>query len=220
MGFEAGLLNAAGRSAIIAFPVAFALGILTSVGPCLPLRFAALSAHATERRSALLLACAFIAGCTIVNGIIGVGVVSVETIADYSTELYWVLAVLSLIAGIVVIVRKPSEHEHDHAERGSKPRASIGGVFLQGMLYGLPFSPCCAPAVIALLGMSTYAGVPGFGALLLAAYGFGHSVPLLVAPPILNGLGAWAARRNFGPYLNVGTAAAMFCTAIYFGLLA
>jgi cytochrome c-type biogenesis protein len=221
MPIETGLLSAAGRSVFVGVPVAFVLGVLTSIGPCLPLRFAALSAYAHEqRRHALLIAATFIAGCTLVNGIIGLGVVSVDLIADYSTELYWTLAVLSLIAGVVVLLRRPAEHNHAHDTEAKSASTSFGGVFLQGMLYGLPFSPCCAPAVLALLGMSTYAGVVGYGGVLLAVYGFGHALPLLVAPPILDRVTALATRRDLVPYINVTTGAAMFCASAYFGLLA
>lgn len=56
----------------------------------------------------------------------------------------------------------------------------FAGALLLGMLFGLTSLPCAGPVLLALLAVLPTTGM-AFGALLLAAYGLGHCVLIVVA---------------------------------------
>lgn len=62
----------------------------------------------------------------------------------------------------------------------ASPVTSAWGAFALGAPFSIAICPFCTPALVVLLGVAATSGSPGFGALLLLAFGVGRAVPVLL----------------------------------------
>lgn len=171
---------------------AFIGGVLTSASPCVlaavPVAVGYVGGQAASPRRAWALALAFVAG---MNGaLLAMGLLA----ARLGLLLGALPGPWSVAVGVLVIVaafwlwraqaaacgiRLPAALEQRLA------RSGLWGALVLGALIGTVMSPCATPALVAALAFTgsgaTFGASMWWGAMLLLAYGVGHSALLLVA---------------------------------------
>lgn len=171
---------------------AFIGGVLTSGSPCVlaavPVAVGYVGGQAASPRRAWALALAFVAG---MNGaLLAMGLLA----ARLGLLLGALPGPWSVAVGVLVIVaafwlwraqaaacgiRLPAALEQRLA------RSGLWGALVLGALIGTVMSPCATPALVAALAFTgsgaTFGASMWWGAMLLLAYGVGHSALLLVA---------------------------------------
>jgi thiol:disulfide interchange protein DsbD len=215
-------LHAVGTRSPLAYPLVFAAGVVTSIGPCAAPRYVALAAVVNASRRPWRASAAFVAGLTGAYVVLGAAAGALGALWSVSRFVYAAMALVLAVAGLATLVRGaggPHPHaEEDHADRSA--RASTGGTFLLGASSALVVSPCCTPIVAGIAGLTTGAGHAAAGMALLAAFACGHAVPVVSA----GALGARAAgalrhlAASHAPAVVAGTL--MLALATYYGVLA
>ena len=218
---SAGLQAVATRSPL-AFPLVFAAGAVTSVGPCAAPRYVALAALVNASQRPWRIVATFAAGLVGAYVVLGVAAGTVGALWSASGLVYAALAVVLAVAGIATLVRgSRATHVHeDAAMRRASVRTSAGGTFLLGASSAFVVSPCCTPIVAGIAGLTTASGHTAHGVALLATFACGHALPVVLA----GALGTRVARAlrslaaSHAPAVVAGTL--MLALAAYYGVLA
>ena len=217
---SAGLHAVATRSPL-AYPLVFAAGAVTSIGPCAAPRYVALAALVNASRRPTGIIAAFVAGLVGAYVVLGAAAGAVGALWSASRLVYAALAVFLAIAGVVTLLRGGAPHAHRSARaQDAGARASLGGTFLLGASSAFVVSPCCTPVVAGIAGLTTASGHTGEGVALLAAFASGHALPIVSA----GALGTRVARglrhvsASHAPAVVAGTL--MLALAAYYGVLA
>jgi cytochrome c-type biogenesis protein len=109
-----------------------------------------------------------------------------------------VLGALTVLLGLTfagVFSRLPLANREWRMHR--LPARGLAGAPLLGVLFGLGWTPCIGPTLLAVQGLALNSATAARGATLSAAYCLGLGVPfLLVALAVRRGLGALAAVRR------------------------
>ncbi len=212
----AGLQATAARSPL-AYPLVFAAGLATSVGPCIAPRYVAVAALANAARRPQRVIAAFVAGLTGAYVALGLAAGALGALWSASSAGYAVLAAGLATGGLLTLLRADG-HAHPAApvRRGS---AGLGGTFLLGASSAFVVSPCCTPVVAGIAGLTVLGGRSGEGAALLVAFALGHALPLLAAGALGRHAGALArCTSSAAPGIVAGTL--MLALAAYYGVLA
>lgn len=172
-------LQAEAQREPVALSLAFAAGVLTSVGPCVaPRLIAVLSLGARRSRTASMLAAtAFVFGLCAAYAAWGVATGWVWRAVGFSTLTYALLAVALSVAGARRLLYSEECHRHGPAEI---PAPQLGAAFLLGVSMALTLSPCCTPIIV---GTATYVSQSGalWTSAVLVAFALGHAMPVIVA---------------------------------------
>lgn len=170
---------------------AFVGGVLTSVSPCVlaavPVAVGFVGGSGTTPRRSLQLAVILVAGMTLALTLLGLAAARLGILMGMLPG-FWTIAagVLIAIVGIWIgwgrrggMIQLPSRLQRRLAASGW-----VGALVL-GALLGTVMTPCASPALAAALALAGSGGAFGesmwFGAALLASYGLGHSLLVLVA---------------------------------------
>jgi len=197
------LLTAFGRafeaSAALALPAAFLWGVLSvALSPChlssIPLVVAYMSGGTDlpSGRRAVLLSGVFALG--ILGSIAAIGAVTLAAgrmAGDVGRIGSYLLAAVFFAVGLNLlgILRLPSWS----AVPSSASRRGPVGALLLGLVFGAALGPCTFAFLAPLLGLAFRAG-PGhavYGGLLVALYGLGHSLAIVVAGASAQGVQRW-----------------------------
>ena len=180
------LQSSLGSPGPLTLAVVFAAGLLTSLGPCslslLPVTLAYLAGF-SDGQPAWQRSLSFVLG--IVLALIGLGLSSalLGRIYGQVPGLVPVLvALLAVIMGLqllgVIQLRLPAGPDPERWRRSvPAPLAPVAA----GLAFGLAATPCTTPVLAVLLGWMAQAGRPLLGAALLASFGAGQVLPLLLA---------------------------------------
>ncbi len=137
-------------------------------------------AAARPSRGATLLGVAlFVAGFTVVFVTLGVVAGSVgATLVRWSDVITRVLGVVVVLMGLVFVGRLP------FAQRTAKlrlaPRAGLWGAPVLGVVFGLGWTPCIGPTLVAVYSLALGEGSAVRGAVLAVAYCVGLGLPFLL----------------------------------------
>ncbi|MGH7716960.1 MAG: cytochrome c biogenesis protein CcdA, partial [Vulcanimicrobiaceae bacterium] len=155
---------------MLALGSAFVAGLGTSLGPCIAPRYIILASFITQGIP-VCRALAFVIGC--VGGYL-VYACAGALISGLRFGTHVIYAILGL--GLVWCGVRSLMTVHACSP---KPRslASFSAAFIAGLSSSMVFSPCCAPIAIGL-GLQTSGQDAGMAALILLAFGLGHTLPL------------------------------------------
>ncbi|MDM8085541.1 cytochrome c biogenesis protein CcdA [Cellulomonas cellasea] len=151
-----------------------------------------LPAPAVDRRRLLAGVALFIAGFTFVFVALGVLAGSVgAALQDGQGWLTRVLGVVVILMGLAFMGFVPflQQDRRPHLS----PRAGLWGAPLLGLVFGLGWTPCIGPTLVAITALSLDGGSAGRGAVLSIAFCVGLGLPFL-----LLALGASRSRRALG----------------------
>ena len=217
----AGLQAVATRSPL-AYPLVFAAGAATSIGPCAAPRYVALAALVNASRRPSRIIAAFVAGLIGTYVVLGVAAGALGTLWSTSRFVYAALAVVLAVAGITTLLYGGGAahvHQRVHA-RHTGAQVSLGGTFLLGASSALVVSPCCTPIVAAIAGLTTASGHTPQGVALLAAFACGHALPIVFAGALGTRL-ASSLRQLATSHASATVAGTlMLALAAYYGVLA
>ncbi len=224
-------LRAASLRSPLAYPLVFAAGLLTSAGPCVAPRYVAVAALANAARRPWRVVATFVAGLVGAYAMLGLAAGALGALWSTSTLLYTVLA-LALAAGGALTLLRDGTHEHaatpasvpapvPAATATARERSvSLGGALLLGATSAFVVSPCCAPVVAGIAGLTTLGGRTGEGVALLVAFALGHALPLLAAGALGSRVAALLARLSASAAPAVVSGTLMLALAAYYGVLA
>lgn len=151
----------------LAVPAAFVIGAVTFVGPCAPAR---LTSSGNSKMAALSIIYAI--GTMLGFATLGaLGSLLFEAVFVISPWMYAIIGVAAIVAGVRELLVR--DEAHDHAAKATSTLSS----FASGYASAWTLAPCCTPIVVAAITISS---APWQTALVLAAYGLGHSLPILL----------------------------------------
>ncbi len=211
-------LAAASSQTPFAFPLAFAAGAATCLGPCVAPRFiaaAGLAANRSRRDGALAIA-SFVAGLVTSYASFGVLAHALERLGALSGWVYGIVAACLAYAGVRELWQ--DEKLCAHAERvGSR---GAGQAYFLGASFALVVSPCCAPMLLGIVTYSAAAGNSGYAGALLACFALGHALPVFCVAAGAGGVGAVLRRYALRQAAGVVSATLMLALAGYYAVLA
>lgn len=171
---------------------AFVAGLLTSASPCVlaavPVAIGYVGGQTKSPGRAWALALAFVGGMNLTLLVMGLAVARLGGLLG-ALPGPWVMAVGVLVLALAIWMWfAPGAHCGVSLPQGLERRLASSGLWgaaVLGALIGTVMSPCASPALAAALAMagsgSAWGDSAGWGAMLLLAYGLGHSALLLVA---------------------------------------
>jgi cytochrome c biogenesis protein CcdA len=211
-----GLQAVAARSAL-AYPLVFAAGALTGVGPCTAPRYVAVAALANAAVRPAFAIAAFVTGLVGANVVLGLAGGALGTLLAASGRLYVALAIVLGAAGMLALWRgDPASHRHDvHLRSGG-----LGGAFLLGVSSAFVVAPCCTPVLASIAGLTTSGGPTLGAAALLAAFGLGHASPVVAAGALGTRIARLLRRASASQAPAIVSGGLMLALAGYYGALA
>ncbi|WP_341886118.1 cytochrome c biogenesis protein CcdA [Synechococcus sp. UW140] len=189
------------------FALVFGAGLLTSLGPCslslLPVSLAYLAGFGTEDsesapRSPWLRSFGFCFGVVAALVLLGTGSALLGSLYGQTPEGISVLvALLAVLMGLnllgIVPLRLPAGPD---PERWRKRVPPLLAPVAAGLAFGLAASPCTTPVLAVLLAWIAETGRPLLGMTLLACFGSGQVLPLLLAGTLAASLPKLLALRS------------------------
>ena len=218
-------------SPLLALPVLFAAGVLTSLNPCIypmiPITAAIVGGQEAGARAAagprrrlrpLLLTLTYVVGLAAVYSLLGVLAGMTGTLfGGVSTNpwLYFLMGNLLLLSGLVMLEVLPLPIPTTWVDRASRAGTAgrFSGAFVMGAVSGLVAAPCGAPVMAAVLTWVAATKSAALGFVYLLVFSLGMCV-LLVAVGLFSGLmarlpraGRWMVwvKKGFG-FLMLGVA--------------
>jgi cytochrome c-type biogenesis protein len=211
-------------SPLVALPVLFAAGVLTSLNPCIypmiPITAAIVGGQeagasavpaARRRLRPVLLTLTYVLGLAAVYSVLGVIAGMTGTLfGTVSTNpwLYFVMANLLLFSGLVMLDAVPLPIPTGWMDRASRAGTAgrFSGAFVMGAVSGLVAAPCGAPVMAAVLTWVAATKSASLGFLYLFVFSLGMCA-LLVVVGIFSGslarlprAGSWMVwiKKGFG----------------------
>lgn len=207
------------------YAVSFAAGLVSILSPCVLPILPILIASALSRHRLGPLALAM--GLALSFAVVGTFIATVGASIGLGSEtLRRVAAVLMVLFGVVMLSSRLQELFARFSSRlGSSGQQALGAVkgegplsqFLIGLLLGLVWSPCVGPTLGAATTLAAQGQNLGQIALLMAVFGFGAGLPLL----LLGGVSHASMTRMRGSLASFGHTAkvAMGGLFVLFGAL-
>jgi cytochrome c-type biogenesis protein len=189
-----GIQDQLSSSPMLALPLLFAAGVLTSLTPCIypmiPITAAIVGGQSLDetkppKSRAVILTFAYVIGLATVYALLGVlagmtgtmfGTVSANPWLYFFMANLLVLAALSMLD--VIPIRLPSSLVNRAATAGTAGRVS--GALIMGAVSGLVAAPCSAPVMAAVLTWVTTTQRAGMGFLYLLTFSLGMCTLLVI----------------------------------------
>ena len=217
-------------SPLLALPILFVAGVLTSLTPCIypmiPITAAIVGGQSVgetkpPRSRTVLLTLTYVVGLALAYATLGVIAGLTGTIfGSISTNpwLYFAMANLLVISALILLdvvpLPIPSALLNRAATAGTAGRFS--GAFIMGAVSGLVAAPCSAPVMAAVLTWVTTTKRAGLGFLYLFSFSLGMCA-LLVAVGLFSGVAARLPRAGIWMvWVKRGFALVMIGVAEYY----
>ena len=205
----------AGRSAW-AFPLVYAVGVLSSTGPCAAPRVLAFSSFMLRAKNPGRTALAFLSGSLLTYGLLGFVGGLVASLVGIAPWIYGTIAAAAIVGGIWTIVDASwCSHDLELREKSDV----LGAVFLSGAGFSLVVSPCCTPLIGVIVAYASGSGGSLIAALLLVCFGLGHASPVFTTVMFGRPLGRWLADSRLSQGATVVAGASMIALGGYYALL-
>lgn len=173
---------------LIALPIAFVAGILSSFSPCilstLPLVIGYIgNSKVQDKKRGILYSLTFVLGLTITFVIIGIATAILgQFLATYTQTIYIVISLILIasgfnLLGIINFGKKDDTCKLNDVENNK----GLIGIFFLGMFGGIVSAPCATPVLAAILGFVATSGSVVYGAMMLIFYSLGHGVLIILA---------------------------------------
>ncbi|MEL6125247.1 MAG: cytochrome c biogenesis protein CcdA [Pseudomonadota bacterium] len=198
---------------------ALAAGLLSFLSPCiLPmvpfyLSYLAgvgmnqISAETEVSRAVRLRA--FVAACCFALGVItvfvGLGATATafgSLVREYFDTLRWIAAAIIIAMGLhfLGVIRIGILYRQLRADAGDTSNVGMVGAYVIGLAFAFGWTPCVGPVLAAILFTAAGQETSGQGALLLLTYGFGMTLPFMIAALFIGPFMLWMAnfRRHLG----------------------
>ncbi|NMM31909.1 MAG: cytochrome c biogenesis protein CcdA [Cellulomonas sp.] len=121
----------------------------------------------------------FVAGFTLVFVLLGVLAGSVGgVLKDWQDPLTRVLGVVVVVMGLAFMGLVPFLQQDRRVHLS--PRAGLWGAPLLGLVFGLGWTPCIGPTLVAITALSLDGGSPARGAVLSVAFCLGLGLPFVL----------------------------------------
>lgn len=194
----------------VALPLAVLAGLVSFVSPCvLPLvpgylAYVSGSAEHTRNRSRTILGAAlFVLGFAVVFVAYGALFGALGSwLVQWQDVITRVLGVIVILVGIVFLGFIPGLQRT--VKLPVKPTVGLVGAPILGVVFGLGWTPCFGPTLVAISALSLESGSAGRGALLGFAYCLGLGLPfLLIAAGFVWATRALASLRRLIRPLNI-----------------
>jgi len=225
-----GISTQLSASPLIALPVLFVAGVLTSLAPCIypmiPITAAIVGGQSVgdtkpSRSRTVLLTLTYVIGLALTYATLGVIAGLTGTIfGSISTNpwLYFAMANLLVISALILLdvvpLPIPSALLNRAATAGTAGRFS--GAFIMGAASGLVAAPCSAPVMAAVLTWVTTTKRAGLGFLYLFSFSLGMCA-LLIAVGLFSGVAARLPRAGIWMvWVKRGFALVMIGVAEYY----
>ncbi len=201
------------------FALVFALGIVTSLSPCvlsvLPILVGYIGSQTEKGRArGFMLSLQFVVGMAITLTILAVIASAFGQIFQQAGKAwYFVLAAVAIVMGLnllgVIPLRFPT--------LTTMPvfRRSFLGTVLMGMAFGLIMSPCTTPVLAVLLTYAAARGDVVYSMGLLFFYGLGHGLILLAAGTFTSVLTTIPALRSKTGFINTASGILLILEGLY-----
>ncbi|HSN91394.1 MAG TPA: cytochrome c biogenesis protein CcdA [Anaeromyxobacteraceae bacterium] len=165
----------------LAFAVAFAGGVLTSLTPCvyplIPITVSIFGARQASRREAVLLSALYVLGIAAMYSALGVGAAITGAAFGSVMQNGWVIGFVALVLAAMAAsmfgafeIRLPSSWQ---ARLGTVGGAGRAGSFGMGLVSGIIAAPCTGPVLAAALAFVAAKGSIAFGFGIMFAYALG-----------------------------------------------
>jgi cytochrome c biogenesis protein CcdA len=171
---------------------AFAVGAVSSLGPCTPARLMWLTNAAGSSRRPWPLIGAFVLGTLVLYVTFALVGMLADVVLRYEPWIYTILGVASVWFGIRQIW--DADHHHAHTSAGSST-VSLGGAFLQGVGFGALVQPCCTP-VLFMVATTVAPTSMVYASVILILFGIGHALPALAVGPAVR-VRTWIEARGW-----------------------
>lgn len=183
MNFVDNLAGAIQGNLLIALPIAFLAGLISSFGPCilttLPLVVGYMgNSEIHDRKKGMVYAGIFTLGLTITFVILGILTAFLGMVLlKYSKFLLIALALIMIGSALYMLGVLDFRKQQNVCKIEEEPkRKGLLGIFLLGLFGGFASTPCATPVLAAILSVVTASQNIALGVLLLLFYSLGHSV--------------------------------------------
>lgn len=201
----------------LAVVFAFAVGVVSSLGPCTPARLVWLTTAAAGSRRPWAFIGAFVCGTMCLYASFALIGAYASLLLRYEPWIYGILGATSIWFGIREVWG--ADHQHAHGAEGqTRAPASLGGAFLQGLGFGALLQPCCTP-VLFMVATTVAPTSVLFAAIVLLAFGVGHGLPAFAVGPATRFL-RWLQVRGFAPTFAMALGGISIGIGGYFLLMA
>lgn len=156
------------------------------------------------RHRAVLAACLFALGVITVFMALGASAsIAGQVVRDYFHILRWVAAAIILIMGLhfLGVIRIGFLYRQFRADAGTTSNLSLAGAYVIGLAFAFGWTPCVGPVLAAILFTAAGAETASRGAALLFVYGFGMTLPFVIAAMFVGPFMTWM--RGFRRHLPV-----------------
>jgi cytochrome c biogenesis protein CcdA len=217
MDLYAQSVGAISEHSLYAPVLVFAMGVLSSVGPCVAPRFMALAACVTGNKNAATTVAAFVGGLIAAYVLFGAAISLVADLQVFASSIYAVVALALVIGGMYTLWHARAAGHCDHPP--------VPGVLtwwrtaLFGASFAFVVSPCCTPFIIAILVLTARMGSPALGMGLLAVFALGHCVPLLAYGIAGGRLNTLLARFRLDQAAAIASGTLMLALGAYYVVL-